>query len=96
MPIGIPHRSTRSGIQEHWPLRVGDRVMHPDFRDEAPRELARETISEEFWRPAYQDPPIVGTVLWIGPPGRGDTAHVRFPGVGVRVIGIDELTRCEL
>lgn len=101
MPIGeTPHRRIRHSpgfeglVENFWPLRVGDRVMFPDYVDEAPRLLQREDNPTRC-RPAYQDPPIIGTVLAMVGPQR-HTARCEFPGVGVRDIGIEMLTRCEL
>lgn len=94
MPIE-QNESSHTGPEELWPLRVGDRVTHPDFRDEAPRLLAREDGEH---RPAYQDPPVVGTVLATSPgtSRSGDYAHVRILGAGVRILPVCELTRVEL
>jgi hypothetical protein len=79
-------------ITDDYPLRKGDRVIHPDYRDEAPRALERED-NPLSGRPAYQDPPIVGYVQYAPPSGR---TYVKFPGVGIRIIGAEELTRVEL
>jgi hypothetical protein len=100
MPIGdTPHRRTPSEIKNYWPLAVGDRVMFPDYRDEAPRLLENEIrkdhdpLHRDGARPAYQDPPIIGTVREILD---RRAARCHFPGVGVRDLEIAMLTRCEL
>lgn len=94
MPIGSGAEPLVEGVQRHWPLRVHDRVTYPDYVDEAPRLLQRE--DDPFCtRPAYQDPPVVGRVLAIIGRDRR-TARCEFPGIGVRDIGIEMLTRVEL
>lgn len=65
---------------------VGAYVVHPDYRHPEPMR--------RYGRPAFLDPPLIGVILrTVSDSGRQTRlAHVAFAGIGVREIGIDELT----